>query len=47
MCWLFHKWSKWETKTYTMWSITAQRRYVEVRQSRTCERCGLTVERTI
>lgn len=42
MCWLFHKWGKWEEFKQGMGKVTARGivRYIIRRQRRVCEKCG-------
>lgn len=43
MCFIFHKWSKWSepTKHQVVYpSVSREMFFTEMRQSRTCGRCG-------
>lgn len=47
MCWLWHKWSKWEQRNQPMINIRSGRNYHETWESRKCSRCGKMQDREV
>jgi len=47
MCFIFHKWSKWEEFDKEVYHVLAQIKGEQSWQRRVCEKCGLIQEKKI